>query len=697
MNGQCDQREPGCGQCGKRQQQCPGYRNLVDLMFRDENPRIIKKAKAKDRRRNGVASSPATPGTPITPALSPSEYPSALSPIPSTPGLSTPASPPATVPPPAQSLLQTVEPGAAPHTVKALPAILTPNSYASGTWQATSDSLLPSPDSEEYPQIPSVALPYSVTPSLQEKGTAFFFSKFVSLEGNSFNHRFDYVFDVWKPPSLQRQRRVDSVMSSMTAVGLAGLARVTNSEEMLECARKSYGAALRLTNLALRDKREALKDTTMLAVLILGIFEMVVGSQNPLVAWHEHINGAAALANMRGPNQFKTPAGIKMFLMLNYSVVISCIAKGVPMPPGLEELRKQIPRVGASSRDTMASLHTGQGCEPVPDLEPAAAINKLVQLRSELVSGALTQPEKIIARLVEIEEDFESSFARFPEAWGYQLVRVKKPNPAVLGDICHLYKSGQNSTTWSSMRSCRFLVLEMLRSELIKGFEAEPALFTTVDYLRIYHRTDVLLQRLNEAVVRSAPFVLCPFGPKAHSNDYVSIPTVVTVHEPFTRASSPRSSISGSSMGGSLPTTPTEEMKPPQSSRGQQQQQQQQQQHQPFGPTLLDPSASSNLSPEESEARFHLLASANNFMLIPLYFAGMSSVCTPEVKQYVVERLDAMWREKGVEQAQTAAAIVEERDLTRLRRKVRLPTAELKSASAEILREQKVACSTLLV
>src|SRR6187399_3606194 len=48
---QCDEREPGCGQCEKRQQLCPGYRNMMDLMFRDESSQVIKKAKAKAHRR----------------------------------------------------------------------------------------------------------------------------------------------------------------------------------------------------------------------------------------------------------------------------------------------------------------------------------------------------------------------------------------------------------------------------------------------------------------------------------------------------------------------------------------------------------------------------------------------------------------------------------------------------------------------
>lgn len=41
---QCDQRKPGCLRCEKSDKPCPGYRNLNEILFRDESVRIIRKA-----------------------------------------------------------------------------------------------------------------------------------------------------------------------------------------------------------------------------------------------------------------------------------------------------------------------------------------------------------------------------------------------------------------------------------------------------------------------------------------------------------------------------------------------------------------------------------------------------------------------------------------------------------------------------
>lgn len=46
---QCDQATP-CGQCVKTGRTCPGYRNVVDLMFHDESAKVEKRSKGKPSR-----------------------------------------------------------------------------------------------------------------------------------------------------------------------------------------------------------------------------------------------------------------------------------------------------------------------------------------------------------------------------------------------------------------------------------------------------------------------------------------------------------------------------------------------------------------------------------------------------------------------------------------------------------------------
>lgn len=687
-------------------------------MFRDESSHIIHKVETKARRRStaqGGGQLRKNIKRPATPALPISELLSASSPYPKTPVTLTSSSEHTPGALPIVLLLRDSpwsksEIEVSVHASKPLPSLITSNSHGSPLWSsAHSESLLPSPDSDDYPRKPHIAAAYSISPCYQEQGIAFFFSKFVNAEANSCSHQFNFIYDVLKPVNTMSDKQVDGLISSITAVGLAGLSRIIRSPDMLKLARKSYGTALKLTNMALKNKEEVLKDTTMLSVLVLGIFEIVVDTQKPL-AWYEHINGAATLAKMRGPQQFRTLAGIKMFLMLNYNVIISCLIKALPMPPALIELRRYLPQLFFNQETLIA----GGDREKARKLwqtemfasEPLAPINKLLQVRCDLINGTLSDTAERVRRLFEVEQDFESWFQRFPDTWRYQVVRIKKPNPAVLGELCHTYTSLQHATVWSGIRSSRFLLLETLFLELLKGFQSNPSFFTTLHYLKIYCRTLVMLKRLINSIVRSTPFVLCKITSlDSQPQHFVSIPATVLVREPSICTPTSWSSCRG---GNSVRSSPRKVSY----SHGQKntkmllplppQPQSLPEIH--YGPTLLDPAASGTLSIEESQTRLHMLASAKNAMLIPLYFAGMSIACSGEVKQYVVERLGAMWRENGIEQAREAAVIVDGHDLSvgigtsgADSLIIRLPTPELRDVTHKIQKDQEIACAKLLI
>lgn len=53
------------------------------------------------------------------------------------------------------------------------------------------------------------------------------------------------------------------------------------------------------------------------------------------------------------------------------------------------------------------------------------------------------------------------------------------------------------------------------------------------------------------------------------------------------------------------------------------------------------------------------LASASNTLLWPLYVLGMSSSCFQEKREYVMDRIDAIYRETKLEQAQTVCRFLE--------------------------------------
>jgi len=73
--------------------------------------------------------------------------------------------------------------------------------------------------------------------------------------------------------------------------------------------------AIQLTNAALTSPEDVIKDSTLMAIHVLGLFETVTGCrQRSIKDWSEHLHGAAAVIKLRGPDQIKTRPGRHMLI-----------------------------------------------------------------------------------------------------------------------------------------------------------------------------------------------------------------------------------------------------------------------------------------------------------------------------------------------------------------------------------------------
>jgi hypothetical protein len=70
-----------------------------------------------------------------------------------------------------------------------------------------------------------------------------------------------------------------AVRCALSSLGLAVLSNTNNRPRLMADARREYGSALSLTNLALRDRNHYLRETTLSAIMLLGIFEVCTVDQ----------------------------------------------------------------------------------------------------------------------------------------------------------------------------------------------------------------------------------------------------------------------------------------------------------------------------------------------------------------------------------------------------------------------------------
>lgn len=131
------------------------------------------------------------------------------------------------------------------------------------------------------PPIPAKSLPLS----LDDLGVCYFIDRFVLGMAGSVRQ---YI-----ATSISTAYKSDpQLLACMQAVGLAALSNVESSVSLMTSAHKYYGTALQFTNLALRLRTDDIKDSTVLAVMTLSLWENVTGNspQSP-TTWRHHVHG----------------------------------------------------------------------------------------------------------------------------------------------------------------------------------------------------------------------------------------------------------------------------------------------------------------------------------------------------------------------------------------------------------------------
>jgi hypothetical protein len=141
------------------------------------------------------------------------------------------------------------------------------------------------------------------------------------------------------------RERVSSPLShSILACSLAILSSTPGytTRTIRPLAYKTYNTAIESLNSALSTPTTAVLDSTLLSVLLLGLFEAVVfrGRKKP-TSWAAHTQGALALLRLRGLEQFKTEIGRKMFLHAANNIRANCAQTWLTIPEELKQLQER--------------------------------------------------------------------------------------------------------------------------------------------------------------------------------------------------------------------------------------------------------------------------------------------------------------------------------------------------------------------
>lgn len=123
-------------------------------------------------------------------------------------------------------------------------------------------------------------------------------------------------------PMMQGENATPHLQHAFSACAMALINnRAASRDKFADKALNEYTMALMGTNAALRDPEQQGADSTLAAVLLLGLFENITAKQIGMLAWGSHIEGAIQLVKQRGRKQLRSKVGLMLFVAVRTQMV----------------------------------------------------------------------------------------------------------------------------------------------------------------------------------------------------------------------------------------------------------------------------------------------------------------------------------------------------------------------------------------
>ncbi|KAJ5393083.1 uncharacterized protein N7487_010724 [Penicillium crustosum] len=578
----CDKAVPECGQCCRTGQKCPGYRDPSSLIFRDESTQVINRARSKVSKRTSTATPTdhlsvertAPPqahnqqhntSAPDYHASRPSDVVDETmldmsdvdvgagmfaggSFMPELMNFHDPFNPDETAlfslhhdASPSAMLVSGDGPGSA-----SVPASVSGRRSRVGASSAGGDdvALDQFPDdgsnrsdrqrlghnnfTSSRPEV--IARPFSLP--LVIIGLDFFISQYVVRQSGPSSGFFAYV-----PAMLaQDDGGNDMLEGAILAVGFSGLARTTSQADLLTRSMMMYTRTMERVNLALADPQAARRDSTIVSVLVLALYEF---SKASIDGWKHHIEGATSLLNLRGRSQFSTPIGLQIFKDIFSQLLTNCLRSGSPMPSSLRMLRieaanaisvsdpywvacsgmvelldlyQQISPGGysffpnssgasSSASDSSNSPSTTSGSSP--------ASTSMLSGPLKGANTSIEHLERYLSQAFEIDYRLESTFSKCPSEWQFTAKSKSSSNSydpnRIQRDGNHIYHDVWIASVWNSTRVCRILANHAISHLLLRGANTDSNWFFANNYADRLHQATQNIVRLRDEMLASVP------------------------------------------------------------------------------------------------------------------------------------------------------------------------------------------------
>lgn len=300
---------------------------------------------------------------------------------------------------------------------------------------------------------------FHLAPTIEDRAISYFLNNYVmSANGPAVGHM----------AMLHKMNGTlpECLILSMKAVGLAGYSHSVYAPSLMNHARYHYVQALRATNEALRSPAHVTKDSTLISILILSIYEAVTGNnEKSLKAWSDHIFGASALLKLRGREQIYSYEGRQLFIQTVSTLVVTSVQQSIPLPDYVIEWTRE-------ARTLIPFPSPGLVCQEI--------MMEFTIYNTSILNGTLSDPDAIIARGLELDSILKDAFDPMvmPDEWEYETVQTEAEPNLIYRGRYHIYFDHWIAQIWNGMRSFRCLLHEHIHKTIQDGHLANPPRLT---------------------------------------------------------------------------------------------------------------------------------------------------------------------------------------------------------------------------
>lgn len=343
-------------------------------------------------------------------------------------------------------------------------------------------------------------IPRSLVQPVEVRALSFFLSNYI--QGSNFEYLASFY--------TSHSDREEQLSASIEAVGLVSLSIELESFELLERARERYINAIRAMNTALRDPVSVRKDSTLLAVLLLSLYElMTCTTESTMCLWESHIKGAMALIWLRGRQQMQSQLGLKILNQASAGAAISAHRSKAEVPPEIISL-------------------VAHGLQYAHKDDPSWSFRiisiRSANLRAAIKTGTLFDSDSIIAAAMGLDHDFVAWSRTLPPSWQFECHFVEECDPAVVYEGCyHLYSTHGMAQGMNAWRLNRLQLNELIWEQNLRQH-----------YSPFRSRDHATLMREIESTITGLCSDICATVPQ-----YVELPAVSPVSVTVCRMQSP--------------------------------------------------------------------------------------------------------------------------------------------------------------